>query len=87
MEDVPTAQVVKWDGIPGWDSVASGSPGSQEEQGGLRAAEFPGIGMGKPVAKREPRCRFLLNVAINCQRQHSGVTVLGAGAQHEAKPW
>ena len=33
----------------GWDSVVSGSPGSQTERGCLSTAEFPSSGVGKLV--------------------------------------
>ena len=38
-----------------WDSVVSGSLGSQKEQGCLGAAEFLGVGAGKAAAISEPR--------------------------------
>lgn len=36
--------------------MVSGSPGSQKEQGSMRVAEFPGMGVGKPAENSESRC-------------------------------
>ena len=40
---------------PSWDSVVSGSSGSQKDQGCPSAAELPGIRLGKPAANSEAR--------------------------------
>ena len=45
---------------PRWDSVVSGSLGSQEEQGCLSGAQFPRIRGGKPAAISELRVGFQL---------------------------
>lgn len=52
--------------------MASGSPGSQEEQGCLNEAEFPGIRAGKQAENIELSLGpgFLLGVAISCKELH-----------------
>ena len=63
---------------PRWDSMVLGSPGSQEGQGCLNAAEFPSTRMVKSAENSESRC-FLLGVAINCKPLHGSATAFLAG--------
>ena len=69
---------------PRWDSVVSGSSGSQKGWECLSALEFPSIGKGKP-ATNSRGVSFQLQVAINCEWHTVIMTALQAGAQQMAE--
>jgi len=71
---------------PRWDSVVSGSPGSQKElgRGCLSVADYQSIGAGNPAS---PGAGFLLAIAINHKQLYGLVTALQTGAQQEAASW